>query len=231
MAGDQAILVTFGAQYSARTSRAVLAFDAALADAPKGVIETAPTIRSVLVAFDPLVLAPDALVRWCQSLLASRNWLESDAVPGRRWEIPVVYSGASAPDLAETAHLAGLAEDELIGLHAGIDLSVLCLGFSPGLIYLAELPDQFAIPRRQSFGKPVEPGAILVANRQTVVPSTPIPTGWRQIGRTPFRSFRLDASPRFVISPGDTIRFRPVTRREAERFDHSQFAGMEDGGA
>ncbi len=127
--------------------------------------------------------------------------------------------------------MAGLAEEELIGLHSGVDLSVLCLGFSPGLVYLAELPDAFAIPRRQSFGRPVAPGAILVANRQTVVPSTPIPTGWRQIGQTPFRSFRLDASPRFLVSPGDTVRFRPTSSREAEKFDPGRHAGMTDGGA
>ena len=69
LAGDRAILVTFGPEYSAQTSRAVLAFDAALADAPDGVIETSPTIRSALVVFDPLALAPEVLTGWCRSLL------------------------------------------------------------------------------------------------------------------------------------------------------------------
>ena len=223
-AGDRALLVEFGDRHSESTSRAVLAFDAALRSAPIGVVETAPTMRSVLIAFDPLQLKPGLLIDWCEALLSSRDWYGADnKIDGKRWIMPAVYGGAAGPDLKELAVLAGTTPEQVVRLHTEIELTVLCLGFSPGLAYLAELPDPFKVPRRSSFGSPVIAGSILVANRQTVLPATPIPTGWRCIGRTPARTFLPNTSNPFVLSPGDKVRFVRITEAEAQRFDQRKF--------
>ena len=215
-AGDQSLLVEFGASYSRRVSRAVIAFDSLLQSAPDGVWESVPTIRSVLIDFDPTVIALVNLIEWVEQKLRSRDWYNSlPPESGRRWRIPVIYGGDFGPDLMEAAEIAGLAGDELIALHSSIDLDVLCLGFSPGLAYLAELPEQFAIPRRQAYGRPVPAGSILVANRQTVLPATPIPTGWRRIGVTPLPTFLPDRVEPFLLSPGDRVKFEPISEVSA----------------
>ena len=218
-AGDQAVLVEFGASYSSEVSRAVTAFDRRLRDAPEGVLETAPTIRSVLIHFDSRAIGPERLERWCKEQLAGRDWYKSPPTgDGRHWRIPVIYGGGHGPDLPESADITGLTEKQLIESHACADLKVLCLGFSPGLAYLAELPGEFAIPRRQAYGRPVPAGSILIANRQTVLPATPIPTGWRRIGVTPLPTFLPQRRKPFLLSPGDTVRFRPISETEAESF-------------
>lgn len=223
-AGDRALLVEFGDRYASEVSGAVLAFDEAMSSAPEGVIETAPTVRSVLIVFDPLRLNSEYLLDWCRSLLGSRDWYSSKAVgQGRTWVLPVVYGGAAGPDLNEIADLADTDAQTIIQKHEGSSLTVLCLGFSPGLAYVAELPEEFAVPRREAFGRPVAAGSILVANRQGVLPATPIPTGWRCIGRTPVRTFTPDSGRPFLLSPGDTVRFARVTENEARRFDQRQF--------
>ena len=234
-AGDRALLVEFGDHYAGEVSRAVLAFDEAMGSAPEGVVETAPTVRSVLIVFDPLRLDSGYLVDWCRSLLESRNWYRSKAIgQGRTWVLPVVYGGAAGPDLNEIAGLVGTSAEAIVQRHVGSSLTVLCLGFSPGLAYLAELPEEFAVPRREAFGKPVPAGSILVANRQGVLPATPIPTGWRCIGRTPVRTFTPDSARPFLLSPGDTVRFSRITENEARAFDQRVFleehdiAGPED---
>ena len=234
-AGDRALLVEFGDRYASEVSRAVLAFDEAMNSAPEGVVETAPTVRSVLIVFDPLRLNSKCLLDWCRSLLGSRNWYSSEAVgQGRTWVLPAVYGGNAGPDLNEIAGLAGTSAEAIVQGHLASSLTVLCLGFSPGLAYLAELPKEFAVPRRKAFGKPVPAGSILVANRQGVLPATPIPTGWRCIGRTPVRTFTPDSARPFLLSPGDTVRFLRITENEARTFDQCVFleehgiAGPED---
>ena len=234
-AGDKALLVEFGDRYASEISRAVLAFDEAMGSAPEGVLETAPTVRSVLIVFDPLRLSPECLLDWCSSLLKSRNWYRSEAIgQGRTWVLPAVYGGDAGPDLNEIAELAGTSAEAIVEGHGASSLTVLCLGFSPGLAYLAELPEEFAVPRREAFGKPVPAGSILVANRQGVLPATPIPTGWRCIGRTPVRTFTPGSARPFLLSPGDTVRFSRISGNEARNFDQCSFleehgiAGTED---
>ena len=114
---------------------------------------------------------------------------------------------------------------QLIELHASAKLSVLCLGFAPGLAYLAELPEEFSIPRRAAHGRPFPAGSLLVANRQTVLPATPIPTGWRSIGATPLPTFLPRGRHPFLLSPGDSVRFEPVTDAQAEQFDPARIWG------
>ncbi len=220
-AGDQAILVEFGSEVSSRVSQAALAFDSAIRDAPNGVVETAPTLKSVLICFDPLALQPNELELWCRRRLNERDWYgQTLAKGGRLWEIPVVYGGSQGPDLDEVASLMQVSPEQAIELHVSQELTVLCLGFSPGLAYIAELSPEFAVPRRQSYGRPVPAGSILVANRQTVLPATPIPTGWRSIGKTPLPTFSPEHKKPFLFSPGDRVRFTAISAEEAELFDH-----------
>ena len=230
-AGDRAILVEFGRSFSLETSQAVLAFDAALRDAPEGVVETVPTVRSVLVVFDPLRLRPEALLDWCRSIAESCDWRQMEMPATRRhWVLPAVYGGQRGPQLAEVAELSGISPEQLVENHTSLPLTVLCLGFSPGLAYLAELPEEFSVPRLQSFGKPVPAGSILVANRQTVLPGTPIPTGWRRIGWTPFRTFDPDRPNPFLLAPGDRVRFTAITEEEASRFDQEAYVAEQVNG-
>lgn len=220
-AGDMGVLVEFGEIYHPVINRAVLAFDSALTEIlPKGVIETVPTFRSVLVRFDPFELPFDRLEALLSHLLASRDWFQSDQHQNQRsWLLPVVYGGENGPDLAEVAGLMQMSEAQVVESHCAQPLVVAMLGFSPGLAYLGQLPPIWDFARRSTINPKVPAGAILVAVRQTVLPSTAIPTGWRQIGRTPFRGFDPAARTPFVLSPGDEVRFHPVSQSDYDAFD------------
>lgn len=223
-AGDQALLVEFGDTYSKSVSNAVIAFDQMLQGARPplvGLVETVPTLRSVLIQFDPVVIKPQLLEDWCRKTIENQDWNQIPAPEkGQRWQIPVIYGGENGSDLAEVAEIAGLTESQLIESHSSTELTVLCLGFSPGLAYLAELPEAFAIPRRKAYSKrPVPLGSILIANQQTVLPATPIQTGWWRIGVTPVPTFMPMRPKPFLLSPSDTVRFQPISEAESVNFD------------
>ena len=224
-AGEGGILVEFGARYAPEINAAVLAFDRALARvAPDGLRETVPSFRSLLVLFDPLALELAPLRDLLQELLESRDWYRAPLPEGRRdWVLPVAFGGADGPDLGEVADLTGLREDQVIDDFASRRLSVAMLGFAPGLAYLGQLPEAWDFPRRDSINPLVPAGAVLVAVRQVVLPSTDIPTGWRQIGRTPFRSFDPRAERPFLLAPGDSVRFEPADAASLARFDMAAF--------
>lgn len=220
-AGEAGILVEFGSRYAPEVNAAVLAFDAALAaEAPAGLRETVPSFRSLLVLFDPLALRFEALEEQLQALLQSRDWYHAPAPGGgNHWELPVAFGGADGPDLGEVAELTGMRADQLIEDLASQRLTVAMLGFAPGLAYLGQLPERWDFPRRSAINPQVPAGAVLVAVRQVVLPSTGIPTGWRQIGRTPFRSFDPFSRRPFLLAPGDSLRFVPGDAESLARFD------------
>ena len=220
--GDQAFMVTFGDNYSAETNSRVLEFDRKLAsEEVPWIIEVVPAIRSLLVRVDTMTVETEYVESYLLELL-SKPLPDQAANPGRNFEIPVCYEGKFGPDLEYVATKTGLSKEKLKQLHCSCNLRVACLGFAPGLTYLAQLPVEFKIPRKESYNTTALPGSILVANRQTVFTATEIPTGWSIIGQSPVIGFRVDQSPHFLLQPGDEIQFYPITEEEFSNFNPAQ---------
>ncbi len=220
--GDQAFLVIFGESYSEQTNSRVLEFDRKLAQKEiPWIIEVVPAIRSLLIRVDPLVVEMDKVEAFINDLLDTPPD-DSNKNNARQFEIPVSYGGTYGPDLENVAFQSGLSIGDLIELHSSCNLRVACLGFSPGLAYLAELTREFNLPRKESYNSTALPGSILVANRQTVFTATEIPTGWSIIGRSPVIGFRLDRLPHFLLQPGDKVRFYPIPEEDFSNYDCSQ---------
>jgi inhibitor of KinA len=218
-AGDSALLIAFGDRLDPAINNAAIAFDARLRAADiTGVSETAPTIRSVLVRFDPLEIAPERLRGAVAELLAERDWLAAPP-PARRslWRIPACYGGEHGPDLDEIADLVGCSPAQAAERHAEARQRVFMLGFAPGVAYLGLLPEAWNIPRLKEIRPEMPAGSLLVAVRQTVLFAAAMPTGWRAIACTPFRSFDPRREPPVPIAPGDEIGFVPV---DATEFAH-----------
>lgn len=215
-AGDAAVLIEFGAVLDLAVNAAAQAFDSRLCAQPmRGVLETTPTLRSVLVRYDPLQISSDALHRELQAMLDERDWLAvSGNTQRRKWLIPVAYGGHHGPDIDDVAQLLNTDVDGVIKSHCALSLRVLTLGFAPGFTYLGLMPAQWDLPRLDYVKPEVPAGALSVAVRQTVMTSTPIPTGWRTIGQTPFSNFNLEIDPPFVIGSGDEIGFRAIDADE-----------------
>jgi allophanate hydrolase subunit 1 len=57
--------------------------------------------------------------------------------------------------------------------------------------------------------------------------STTIPTGWRLIGRTPWRAFALDRDPPFALAAGDELVFEPIAPAAYDQLAEAAAAGGE----
>lgn len=228
-AGDGAWLVDFGERTDDAVNNAAIAFDGWVrAQGFEGVVETAPTIRSVLVRYDPLAIDGEALHARLEAGLAARDWLAAPPPEGRRrWRIPVAYGGAHGPHLAEIAAERGVDEATLIEAHSARTHRVRMVGFAPGFVYTGMLDEPWDLPRRTEVVPAVPPGTLAVAVRQTVLTSTTIPTGWRLIGRTPWRAFALDREPPFALAAGDELVFEPIAADAYDRLAAAAAAGGE----
>lgn len=211
--GDSGVTVEFGDSIAPATNDQVIAFAQELDTLTiSGVVDVAPTYRSVSVYFDPLLIDPDTLERRLRELAA--NLPQKPTGTGRMIEIPVAYGVDLGPDLADVARLAGVSEQEVVALHGSTDYRVYMLGFSPGFPYLGTVPATIAIPRLAEPRTKVPAGSVGIAGTQTGIYPQESPGGWRLIGRTPVKLYDPQGSRPFLLEPGDHVRFVEISYEE-----------------
>ncbi len=207
-AGDRALVVEFGDHIDRTLSDDVLRLHASLRSSGlRGVVETVPTFRSLMVHYDPLATTRADLEAAIASLLDRAAGLPA---PATLWRVPVCYDGEFAPDLAEVARLTGIAPSEVAALHSGTRYHVYMLGFLPGFPYMGDLPAQLALPRRADPRVRVPAGSISIATTLTAIYPYESPGGWHLIGTTPIRLFDCERAPPALFAPGDTVLFEPI---------------------
>ena len=184
-AGDTALVVEFGDHIDRRLSNWVLALARRLDSARvNGVVETVPTIRSLIVHYDPLLLSANAL-KDCIAELMQGLHASGDAI--RHWQLPACYDPEIAPDLRNIAERAGLSPARVVELHIATVFHVYMLGFLPGMAYLGDLPTELsAFPRMATPRIKVPAGTVAIANTLTCVYPVDTPGGWHLLARSRF---------------------------------------------
>ncbi|MGI3185020.1 5-oxoprolinase subunit B family protein [Nioella aestuarii] len=211
--GEAGMLVEFGDRLSMSVNAATLAFRAAVDEAAwGGVEESATSLKSVFLRFDPVRLSHEALEAALLTLLNARDWYAETLPHGRKlWRVPTVFGGEHGPQLEEAADLAGLSPEAAVTQISETPVRVLTIGFSPGMPYLGQLPDAFDIPRKTELNPHVPAGGLALAIRQLVLFPVGTQTGWRWIGRAAIDVFGQQAEHPFPLTAGDEILFHPVS--------------------
>jgi inhibitor of KinA len=154
--------------------------------------------------------------------VARTDFIQNDTAPKKTdttsFEIPVCYELPYAPDIPFVMEQIGLSHQEIIQCHHGKKYTVYMNGFVPGFSYLGTLDPLLQIPRKQVPAPNVPPGSVAIAANQTGIYPVEVPGGWHVIGRTPLKMFDKKQTPACLLSPGDTVTFKPITAKEFEHW-------------
>jgi KipI family sensor histidine kinase inhibitor len=214
-AGDKALVVEFGDHIERALSERVLRLAQRLRElCLRGVIETLPTFRSLLVRYDPLQTSGAALEKEIEAHLEDAGRAQEQV---RLWQIPACYDERCAPDLAEVAERTKLKTSEVIARHSGTQFLVYVVGFAAGFPYMGDLPPELVLPRRTDPRVRVPAGSIAMATTLTGIYSLESPGGWHLIGAAPIRLFDPAWERPALLRPGDLAKFEPVDFAEYER--------------
>lgn len=222
--GDKALYIELGDSISPEINRRVKSLVSSIDEASiPGVIDLAPTYRSILVYYDPLQITLDDLQRKLIAL-GQRSTKETSEV-SRVVEIPAVYGGEHGPDLDFVASHNNLTREEVVRIHMGSDYLVYMLGFNPGFPYLGGMSGKIATPRLNTPRVKIPAGSVGIAESQTGVYPLDSPGGWRLIGRTPVPIFDPSRDPPAIAQAGDFIRFVAIDEDRYKEIEDQVKAG------
>lgn len=218
VSGDCAVCVEFGNEISPVINKKIRAFKIAVEKSGiKGIVETVPTYRSLLVHYQPEVIGFQELTQQFEALMDSLSNIQIP--PPTVIEIPVLYGGEMGPDLENVAAHNGKTAEEVIQIHTSEDYLIYMLGFIAGFPYLGGMSKEIATPRLKSPRVKIDGGSVGIAGEQTGVYPVDSPGGWQLIGRTPLKLYDADREKPVLLEAGQYIRFRSIDEEEYVRIE------------
>lgn len=222
--GDQYLTVEIGDEMTLKANFRVIGLDRAINQAGiKGVIETFPGWRSVLISYDSLVIRTKDLIAEIRNVV--KQGREVKEVPSRLIELPVKYGGRWAPDLDFIAQENGISREEVVRIHSETIHWVGMVGFTPGSPQLMQLNPPLLLSVRKYLSPRIytPQGTIALGGSITAIYPVVSPGGYQMMGLTPVpiydRFQRLDIfekSP-VLLHIGDRIRF--IRIEDDDEFD------------
>lgn len=225
--GDTAFSVEFGNEISPEINGRVMALHAAIGQAEvAGVVETVPSMRALMVCYDPMATSRAELEPAIEGLIARGL---PTGMASRRVTIPCCYDDLEfAPDLEEVAARTKRKVEEVIGAHLASAFKVYVLGFMPGLAYIAGLEKSLYLPRRSQPRVRVPRSTVAIAMDMTTIYPFESPGGWHLIGRTPLWMFDQRREQPVFLAPGDSLSFQRIDRKGFDRIAREVEAGTFD---
>ncbi len=176
-----------------------------------GIYAYIPGYSTLTIRYDPYIISFSSLKEEIESIDIPLVFRKKE---GKLHKIPVVYGGEYGPDLEYVAKYHDISPKDVIKYHTQREYLVYMLGFTPGFVYLGELPPAIWTPRLLAPRKKVAAGSVGIADRQTGIYAVSSPGGWQIIGRTYYPLFTPDKEPPVALYPGDKVLFYPIEKGE-----------------
>ena len=225
--GDTAFSVEFGNEISPEINGRVMALHAAIGQAEiAGVVETVPSMRALMVCYDPMATSRARLEPEIEGLIARGL---PTGMKTRQVTIPCCYDDPEfAPDLADVATRTKRTPEQVIASHLAASFKVYVLGFMPGLAYIAGLEPSLYLPRRSQPRVRLPRSTVAIAMDMTTIYPFESPGGWHLIGRTPLWMFDQRREQPVFLAPGDQLTFERIGRAEFDAIAQKVEAGTLD---
>ncbi len=218
--GDCGITCDFGDEVNKNTNKEVIKLFNFIQDSVnkskiKGILNYNPSYNKLIINFELGQIKSKDIIEFIKSSDYSKiNLPENNKIV----EIPICYDEEFALDIKRLEQKTKLNFKEIVSKHLETNFFVYMIGFVPGQPFLGDLSESLFHDRLDTPRIRINKGSVGIVEKFCTIYTFESPGGWNIIGRTPFELFNINKKNTSILSPGDTVKFKSITKREFQSF-------------
>ena len=217
--GDSAVVCDFGDDVNQLvSSRVIKLFNFIKQQSElqniKGITNCAPSYNKLIITFNLQITNFKKVCNFINSVKFDNLNLPEVK---KEWTIPICYDFEM--DLTNMSKELKLDKEEIINMHLKSSFFIYMIGFVPGHPFMGDLDPKLFLNRLKTPRVKVPAGSVGIVEKFCNIYPYESPGGWNIIGRTPKKIFNnKDNSKPCLLSPGDTVKFKSISKREFNNF-------------
>jgi len=184
----------------------------------EGILNCTPSYNKLIINFDLKKINAAKILDFLKSIDFSELDLSQNK---KKWTIPICYDFAM--DLESMSKVLKIDKDEIINIHSKTVFFIYMIGFVPGHPFMGDLDSKLFLNRLKTPRVKIPAGSVGIVEKFCNIYPYESPGGWNIIGKTPTKLFnKKDSKKPCLLSPGDTVRFKSISKKEFEDLGNEQ---------
>ena len=218
--GDCGISCDFGEEVTKHTNTEVIKLfnfiqDSVRTKKIKGVLNCTPSYNKLIINFE----LGQIKFKEIKEFIQNSNFSKISLLQKNKYlEIPICYDEEFALDIKRLEDKTKLNFKQIINQHLNTEFFVYMIGFVPGQPFLGDLHKSLDHDRLDTPRIKVNKGSVGIVEKFCTIYTFESPGGWNIIGKTPLNLFNINKKNTSLLSPGDTVMFKSITKKELLSF-------------
>ena len=218
--GDCGITCDFGDEVNKKTNKEVIKLfnfiqRSVSSKKIKGILNYTPSYNKLIINFELGKIKSKEIIEFIKGSDYSKTTLSEK---NKIVEIPICYDEEFALDIKRLEEKTKLSFKEIVNEHLNTDFFVYMIGFVPGQPFLGDLNKSLYHDRLDTPRVKIKKGSVGIVEKFCTIYTFESPGGWNIIGKTPLDLFNINKKNTSVLSPGDTVKFKSITKKDLSSF-------------
>ena len=218
--GDCGITCDFGEEVNKKTNKEVIKLfnfiqDSVKSKKIKGILNYTPSYNKLIINFELGQIKSKEIIEFIKGSDFSKTILSEK---NKIVEIPICYDEEFALDIKRLEERTKLNFKEIIKEHLNTNFFVYMIGFVPGQPFLGDLNNNLHHDRLDTPRVKINKGSVGIVEKFCTIYTFESPGGWNIIGKTPLDLFNINKKNTSLLTPGDTVRFKSISKKNLLSF-------------
>jgi len=218
--GDCGVTCDFGDEVNKKTNKEVIKLfnfiqESVKTKKIKGILNYTPSYNKLIINFDLGEVKSKEVIEFIKNSDYSKIALFENS---RLVEIPICYDEEFALDIKRLEEKTKLSFKEIVNGHLNTEFFIYMIGFIPGHPFMGDLGKTLHLDRLETPRVKVPKGSVGIVEKFCNVYTFDSPGGWNIIGKTPLDLFDINKKDTSILSPGDTVKFKSITKKDLLSF-------------
>ena len=218
--GDCGISCDFGDEVNKKTNKEVIKLfnfikQSVIKKKIKGILNYTPSYNKLIINFELGQIKSKEIIEFIKGSDYSKTALPEK---NKIVKIPICYDEEFALDVKRLEEKTKLNFKEIVNEHLNTDFFVYMIGFVPGQPFLGDLDNNLYHDRLDTPRIKIGKGSVGIVEKFCTIYTFESPGGWNIIGKTPLDLFNINKKNTSVLSPGDTVKFKSISKKDLLSF-------------